>query len=217
MRRQNPPQAHIDKAKNIERYLRRPVIGSVYAGLGVLYAVLVSAIFVGLIQGSLLKGTAITIAVFAAIVLVPAGAAFLGFFVSPNDPISHWLIAAADKWRRPLDTPPELYTFRELMLNGETSCIKISFSLPVVNHTEEVKERIYNYVHGVLGKECGARTSLPSRLEIQNLIEAPMEILASEQDIPILYWEVHEVYEIQAAFGLNENPLSAGYWAGMGA
>lgn len=217
MRRQNPPQEHIERAKRIEQYLRRPVIGSVYAGLGILYAVLASAIFVGLIRGSLLKETPVTIAVFAAIVLVPAGAALLEFLMSPNDPISRWLIRISDNWRRPLDTTPELYTFRELMMNGEASCIKISFCLPVENNTAEVKERLYNYAHGVLGKECASREEPPTSLEIQNLIEAPMEILASECDIPMLYWEVQEVYEMQDAFAPTEDRLSTQYWAGMGA
>lgn len=216
MRRQNPPQAYIEKARQIERYMRRPVIGLVYASLGILYAVLTWVIFVSLVRDSLLKETPIAVAVLAAIVLVPAAGAFLGVFVSPNDPISHRLAAAADKWRRPLDTPRELFTFRELMMSGETSCIRISFYLPPESKTGEIKERIYNYAHGVLGKECGSLTAPPSRLEIQNLIEAPMEILASECDIPILYWEVDEVYEMQPGFN-TPNTLSPQYWAGIGA
>ncbi|HEV2463883.1 MAG TPA: hypothetical protein VGT04_08765 [Acidobacteriaceae bacterium] len=215
MRRQNPPQANIEKAKHIERYMRRPVIGMVYASLGIVYAVFAWAIFFSLVRDSLLAETPITVAVFAAIVLVPAGGAFLGVFVSPNDPISHRLAEVADKWRRPLDTPAELFTFRELMMSGETSCIKISFFLPLNNRTGSIKERIYNYVHGVLGKECGLRTAPPPRLEVQNLIEAPMEILASECDIPILYWEVDEVYEMQPGFN-TPNTLSPQY-SGMGA
>lgn len=216
MRRQNPPQANIEKAKHIEQYMRRPVIGMVYASLGILYAVAAWAIFMSLVRDSFLKETPLTVAVFAAIVLVPAAGAFLGVFMSPNDPISHRLAAAADKWRRPLDTPPELFTFRELMMGGETSCIKISFYLPPESKTGEIKERIYNYAHGVLGKECGSRTAPPPGLEIQNLLESPMEILASECNIPILYWEVDEVYEMQPGFN-TPNTLSPQYWAGMGA
>ena len=196
--------------------MRRPMIGVMYASLGIVYAVFVWAIFVSLVRDSILKQTPTTVAVFAAIVLVPAMGALLGVFMSPNDPISRWLAAAADKWRRPLDTPAELFTFRELMMSGETSCIKISFFLPPESKTGEIKERIYNYAHGVLGKECGLRTVPPSALDIQNLIEAPMEMLAAERNIPILYWEVDEVYEMQGEFN-SLNALSPQFWAGMGA
>lgn len=216
MRRQNPPQANIERAKHIERYMRRSVIGVVYASLGIVYAVFVWAIFLSLVHDSLLRQTPVTVAVFAAIVLVPATGAFLGVFASPKDPISRWLAGTANKWRRPLDTPAELFTFRELMMSGETSCIKVSFFLPLENKTGETKERIYNYAHGALGRECGLRSTPPTRLEIQNLIEAPMEILAAERNIPILYWEVDEVYEMEPGFNIS-NTLSPQYWSGMGA
>lgn len=217
LRSQNPPQANIEKAKQIERYLQRRFIGTVYASLGIVYALLVSAIFWGLIHASLLKGGRVIVSVVVAIALVPAAMVFLGYFVSPNDPISNWLLKIAGKWRQPLDTTSELYTFRELMLGGETTCIKISFYLPVENHTDVVKERLYNYVHGVLGRECGARTEPPSLREVQNLIDAPMEILASEFDVPVLFSEVHEVYLMQAMLDFPAIKGSGRYWTGIGA
>lgn len=207
MRRQNPPQAHIAKAEQIEKYLHPAIIGCVYAGLGVFYALLVSAIFGALFHGSVLKNSPLTVAIFAAVVVVPAMLAFAGFFFRPRDPLSRSLTSIAQTWRRPLELRVEECTFTEWLVGGESVRVKALFYYPAVSHTDEVKQRIYSYGRSALMRDCSLRESAPSRAEAEAAFDAALEMVAKECGVPILYSEVWEISQISSNVELAEGSL----------
>lgn len=207
LRRQNPPQAHITRAEHIERYLHPAIIGSIYAGLGIFYALLVSAIFGVLLHGAVLKNSPATMGVFAFIVVVPAMLAIGGFFVRPNDPLSRSFLRVAQTWRRPLDLHAEDCTFSEGLMNGESVRVKALFYYPVEGRSPEVIERVHSYVKSALMRNCSLRSSAPTQEEVADAINGALEIVAHECGIPILYCEIQSVSQVNSNLELCEGRL----------
>lgn len=213
MRRQNPPQVHLQNAQELEKYLRPGWIIPAYAIAGSLYIAFVAVTFVLLIHDSMLNPTHAAVTTFAVIGLVPTMAAVLFCFIRPHDPLSSWINRAAKEWRQPLALAPEECTFKELLGNGDGVCIKISLIYPVKHQSQEIKERLYVYVKSSLGRDCSLWITAPTFQQVEEAIEPALEIVASECGIPVLYSETQSIESIQADFNFQEGELaSAEFW-----
>lgn len=217
MRNQNPPPAHIEKAHEIEQFLGAATIGSVYGVAGVFYCVIVWVTFAFLVDESFLNLTPLTVTVFAAIAFIPALLALLAYLIRPKDPLSLYIQKHANVWRRPLGVTPEQCIFNEMLMNGETICVQLSFFYPPADQTQEVKERLYTYVNAVLAKHCSTRETLPTNEEVQEVIAPALEVVATERDISVLYSQIRDVRKLPNSFNSDwdtETPID--YWGGTG-
>lgn len=212
MRRQNPPQAYLDKASEIEKYSSPLTTAAIYGTVGILYAVFIALIFGILLYKSVLNPTAPIVTIFAAIAFIPAIFAFLTWFLRPNDPLTSHIRELADVWRRPLNVTPEQCTFKVNRTDGEILCVDLSFYYPVSQQTAAVKERLYTYVHSTLTCNCTIRVGVPTPEEIEHLLDRPLEMLAAEAKIPVLYLEVRNVYSSHDQDFLDMRTLGTGTW-----
>ncbi len=212
MRRQNPPQAYLDKAQRIEKYLSPLTTAAIYGTCGILYAVFIALIFGILVSTSVLNPTAAVVTIFAAIAIIPATLAFLAWFLRPNDPLSRYIQQLADVWRHPLNVPPDSCTFKVFRNDGEVLCVELLFFYPSTQQTAPVRERLHTYVHGALANNYTLSTGVPTRVEVETLLDRPLEILASESGIPVLYLEVREVYISREHDSATGDFLGTGTW-----
>jgi hypothetical protein len=194
MRRQNPPQIYLDRALEIEKYLRPIAIASVYVIAGICYCMVVSLIFGVLINDSMLNPTPATITLFAILGFVPAALLFLAPFLRPHDPLSSYVTELANSCRRPLSVTPDDCTFKVPLVDGETLFINLGFYYPLKDHTSDVREKLYTVVHGALTSAFYARPTAPTPREIDAVLSAPLELLADERHIPVLYSEIRDAY-----------------------
>jgi len=209
MRRQNPPQAYLDKAQRIEKYLSPLTIAAIYATCGTLYAVFIALIFGILVYTSVLNPTAAVVTIFAAIAIIPATFAFLASFLRPNDPLSTYIQQLADVWRQPLNVPPDSCTFKVRRTDGEELCVELLFFYPSTKQTAAVRERLYTYVHGALANRYALYIGEPTCEEIESLLDRPLEMLATEFGIPVFYLEVRDIH-------ITREQDSAGDYLGTG-
>jgi hypothetical protein len=205
MRRQNPPQAYLDRAQNIEKYLSPLTLAAVYGMGGILYAVFISLIFGLLVYASVLDPSPGVVTIFSAIAFIPAIFAFLAWFLRPNDPLSSHIMSLAEAWRRPLNLPADECTFKTRFMDGEVLYVELSFYYPSIQQTAPVKERLYTYVHSALASHCAMRAGVPTHQEIENVLDRPLDVMATESGIPVLYLEIREVYSS------HEKPVADDY------
>lgn len=207
MRKQNPPQANLENAEYLERYLRPSVILPVYTVAGLASIAAITLAFTYLIHNRNLAATQTTFALFVTLICIPAVAVVAFCVLRPRDPISAWLIGGAKSWRRPLDLHREECSFRELLGNGEGLSVKLSLFYPVRNNTEEVRQNLFLYLQAALSKECSMSIEAPDRERIEQMIDSAVEIVAEEGGVPVLYSEVAEITTIHA----EQNYLSGDF------
>ncbi|MGB7189207.1 MAG: hypothetical protein WBD10_03670 [Acidobacteriaceae bacterium] len=213
MRKQNPPQAYLENAEYLERYLRLPVILPVYAIAGLLCIGIVTLTFTLLIHNGILSSTPPVISAFVTLLCLPVVVAVAFCFLRPRDPMSAWLMSGVRTWRQPLELHREDYTLKELLGNGEGLSVKLAVYSPARNQTKDLKERLYLYMQAALARDCSMRIAAPDKGQIDAAIEPALEIVASESGVPVLYSEVLEVEMIQADFNFQQGDLeSAEYW-----
>jgi hypothetical protein len=213
MRRQNPPQAHLDKAQEIEKYLSPSMTAAIYGICGISYAVLVSLIFAAFVYESILRPTPAVVTIFAVIAFIPAIFIFLAWFLRPNDPVSSYITGLVDLWRRPIGVTPDPCTFKITLMDGESLQIKLSFYYPSKDQTSRVKERIYTSIHGALTKDFYLGAKLPTGQEIESALDASLEMLAAECGIPVLYLEIENVDTSHQSSAAEAEYLRTGTWA----
>jgi hypothetical protein len=213
MRRQNPPQAHIDNAVEVENFLRPARIIGAYAVLSALYVALIASAYAVFAREALVNTTARNTGLFFVAAIVPLLIAVLFCVLRPRDPISLWLTSIARQWRIPVQLAAEDHTFKELLGDGDGLCIKLSLYYPAKLHSQEIKDQLYLYVNGALSRECSMRIKVPTLEQIEEAIEPALEIVGSERNILVLYPVVREVYKIQSDFNFHEGELeSAEFW-----
>jgi hypothetical protein len=215
MRRQNPPQSYIDKAKEIEKYLAHGTLAFIYAIAGVSYIGISSLIFAALVYGSEVNITKMSVMVFALLAFIPATFVFLAYFLRPNDPLSRYITKLANSCRRPFAVPPHECTFRVQLLDGESLSMRLAFRYPLKDQTLEVKERLYTIVHGALAQEFRSRSagSTPTDKEIQSVLDTQLTLLAEERGIPVLYLEILDVCSSRKDTPAQVEYLSTGTWS----
>jgi hypothetical protein len=209
VRRKNPPQEYLDKAEDLEKFLRPITIASIYALFAVLYAMVVAVVFTVLVHSLILSATPSATTFFVLVGSVPMAFAVLTLFIAPHDPLSSYIARLAKSWRRPLDVHPDELVFRELLMDGDALCFKIGVYYPWPNQTQDIKERLYTYVNGALAKDCAMRDVIPTNNEVEDVINGPLELLASEHGIPILYAEIRDICRLRGAYDVNTNNLTS--------
>src|SRR5690348_5551459 len=105
MRRQNPPQAHIENAVEVENFLRPVMIVGAYAVLSALYVALVASGYAVFAHEAVVSISPRNTALFLAAAIVPLLLAVLFCIIRPRDPISMWLTSIARQWRTPVALP----------------------------------------------------------------------------------------------------------------
>jgi hypothetical protein len=206
MRRQNPPQDHINKAQELEKFLDPITIAAMYAIFGILFALFASVVYAVLIHSFILEPTRSISTIFVVVGGIPLVFAFVAYFSTPRDPVSSYIKKLASAWRRPFDVSPDEFVFQELLMDGEALCFKLAIYYPSENHTADVKERLYNYLNGALAKDCSTRVSIPNELDIEEAIDPQLEIIASEWGIPVLYSQIREVCKLRGVYSNNLSP-----------
>ena len=206
MRRHNPPQDHIHRAQELEKFLDPITIAAMYAIFGIVFALFLSIIYALLVHSYILEPTRSISTIFVVVGGVPLVFAVVAYYLSPRDPVSSYIRSLADAWRRPIDVSPDEFVFQELLMDGEALCFKLAVYYPLKSHNAYVKERLYTYVNGALAKHCSTRAIMPTDLEIEEAIDPPLEQMASECDIPVLYSEVREVCKLRGAYSNNLSP-----------
>jgi hypothetical protein len=200
MTRQNPPQVFLDKAQELERLLRPTSIAAIYAIFGIIYAIVVGVGFGILVRNFAVNPTKPVVTLAIAIACLPMLLAILALFLAPHDPLSAHIRSMADSWRRPLNVQPDELVFRELLIDGEAICLKVGVYYPPKNRTTDIKERLYTYVNGALAKDFAMRDAIPTNREVEDVINGPLELLATEHGIPVLYSEIREVCKIRGVY-----------------
>lgn len=194
MRRQNPPQACMERAREIEKYLSPTPLAFIYGIAAVAYAIAVTLFFGLLTATGAIVETGLAVMVFALIGLIPAVFIFMAVFMRPRDPVSRYIKSAADSIRRPLPVSPEDCTFKVHLMDGETLCVKMSFFYPAEDRSADLKERLYTIVHGALSQDFSTRVIVPTCSEIEATLDQPLALLAEERDIPVFYPEIRDVF-----------------------
>jgi hypothetical protein len=212
MKLQNPPQAFLEKAQDLEKYLNPTTIVSLYAAAAVLYVAFVALIFAVLYSASIVSPTPTVYILFAIVAFVPAILIFLLSFLRPQDPVSACITTRANAWRRPLDVPPDQSTFKVRLMDGAIVCVDLTFYYPSTDQTALIKERLYTYVHSALANDCSMRTVKPAPEEIERVLNRPLDMVAEEADIPVLYLEVRNVYNSGDQDDVVVDYLSTGTW-----
>lgn len=207
MRKQNPPQANLENAEYLERYLQPTVIYSVYAIAAVLCVAVVALCFALLIWNQTLAATETTFVALAVLVCLPVAAALVLSFLRPRDPLSAWLTGGVKTWRRPLELHRQDCKFRELLGSGEGLSVKLALFYPVKNNSEEVRQHLFVYLKAALARECSMHIKAPDQREIEAVIDSALELVAQEGGVPVLYSEVAEVETIHA----EQNYLSGDF------
>lgn len=213
MRRQNPPQAHINNAVEVENFLRPARIIGAYAVLSALYVALIASAYAVFAREALVNTTARNTDLFFVAAVIPLLVAVLFCVLRPRDPISLWLTSIARQWRTPVQLAAEDHTFKELLGDGDGLCIKLSLYYPAKLQSQEIKDQLYLYVNGALSRECSMRITIPTAQQLEEALEPALEMVGSERNILVLYPVVREVYKIQSDFNFHEGDLeSAEFW-----
>jgi hypothetical protein len=211
MRRLNPPQDCLRKAREIERYLRPAALAAIYALLGLGYLVLISLAFVALLYAGILNPTPIIATSAAVIAFVPSIFAFLAHFLRPHDPLSCYISKHVNRWRQPIAVPAEQHTFKARLRNGDDVSVALSFYYPEQCKTIEVRERLVSSVKRSLGRYLLSRATLPTYREIENALDRAVESVADECNIPVLYLEVIGIDRVLSAHSPFQQDSIAAY------
>ena len=203
MRRQNPPQASLEQAQYIERYLSRPAITVAYALCATMFFGFVSLLFAVLVHDYIVNPTPTTIVFFVVVALVPGILAFLACRRRPDDPLSWSIMRLANSRRIPLNVAADRRSFKVLLMNGETICVNFSFHYPVRSQSVELGERLDTFVRAALERECSKHSMLPSEMAIEDAIDGVLELIAHQFDIPVLYPEIRDVHKVRDAYSLT--------------
>lgn len=215
MRRQNPPEASLDQACAIERYLNPTAIAAAYTLFASLSFTFIALLFAMLVYDYILIPTAGTITVFVVIALAPGAVALLAFKQKPNDVVSVCIRSLADSKRRPVEVAPDPHAFKVLLMSGETLCVNFGFYYPASYHTTEIKERLNVFVRAALQGECTKRAELPTDREIEDAIDDALEVVAAEFGIPVLYPELRDMHKIRDAYS-KQLDLTSSEFLGTG-
>jgi hypothetical protein len=212
MKRQNPPQSSLERADAIEKYLSPVSIASMYGVLGIFYIAIVSLLFADLVANSDVSVSATSVTIYVAFAIIPASFLMLAWILRPEDPLSRHFFHLASRWRQPIALPPDCCTFQALMMDGEPISIKLSFYYPGGDQTALTKERLYTYVQAALASDCCMRYKMPTRRQLELVIDKPLETLAEELKIPILYCEIEDIYsmregDIHAALAIESSHI----------
>lgn len=203
MRRQNPPQASLDQAQSIERFLNTAAIASVYALCSAAFFGFTSLLFAVLVHDYILNPTPTTIAFFAMVGLAPAILAFFACRRRPDDPLSWSIMRLANSRRIPISVAADPRSFKVLLMNGETICINFSFYYPAKCQSAELSGRLDTYVRAALERECSKHSMLPSEMAIEEAIDSVLELIAHQFDIPVLYPETRDIHKVRDAYSVT--------------
>ena len=215
MRRQNPPQASLDQARALEKYLNRASIGTIYALFATVSFALVTMFFALFVYDNLVAASAAAVAVFAMMALLPAVLALLLFRWAPGDPVSIVIRGVADSRRRPLPVNPIPISFKVLLGTGEVLCLNFWFHSPVKSQTAAVRERLICYVRAALEQRCMNLSEVPGEEEIEEEADRALEKVALECAIPVLYSEIRDMHKIRDSYSRLDD-LSPSEYLGTG-
>lgn len=209
MRSQNPPQAYLDKAVTIEKYLRPAMIASIYAIAATAWAVFIGLGFAVLVYLSAASDTPIAITIVLAFALIPAAYAVAAWFRRPDDLISAYLTRYANMWRIPVKLTCDEQLFKVMLMTGDVLGISISFYYLAKEETADLKKELYTLTHAAISAVASTRHSAMSDREVEEIMDPALERVAIEFGLPVLYAEVHEVGKYQEAYtiGQDNNPL----------
>ena len=200
MRRQNPPQASLDQALYLEKYLRPAALAAIYALCAMLCFGFIAVLFAVLVHDYILNPTWGSITFFSLAGSVPVVLGFLAYSRRPDDPLSRSIRGLAESRRCPISVAADPRTFKVLLMNGDSVCINFSFYYPENYHMPEVGERLIMYVHSALEQDCSMRERLPNEREIEDAIDCALELLAAQFDIPVLYPEIRDIHKIRDSY-----------------
>lgn len=213
MRRQNPPQAHLDSAAQIEKYLRPITIFPAYGILAAAFLAVIALLFVLFLNESILAPTESTITTFLIVGAIPVLLALIFCVSRPHDPISLWLRGMAKDWRTPLELSAQDCTFKQMLGDGDGLSITLSLYYPAKDHNPEKDKRIYTYVKSALARECSLRITTPSFEQIEEAIDPALEIVGKENNLLVLYPVVRDIHKVQPDYSFQERELeSAEFW-----
>ena len=215
MRRQNPPQASLDQALALEKYLTPIALGVVYTLCAVAGFAVVALLFAVLVYADILSPTAATTVIFSLAALMPAVFAFFAFSRRPGDPLSRSIRSLAEARRQPISVKADRYSFKVLLMTGEPLCVNLAFHYPAKHHLPEVRERLNVYVRSTLERECCNRWDMPEDWEITNVVDRALDVVAAEFEIPVLYSELRDVHKIRDAYS-NREDLTPSEYLGLG-
>lgn len=200
MRRQNPPQASLDQALYLEKYLHPVAIAAIYALCAMLAFGFIALLFAVLVHDYLLNPTWLSISVFSLAGLVPLVLGFLANSHRPDDPLSLAIRGLAESRRCPISVTADPRAFKVLLMSGDSACINFSFYYPQKNHTPELGDRLIMYVRAALEQDCSMRSRLPNEQEIEDAIDCALELLSAQFDIPVLYAEIRDIHKIRDSY-----------------
>jgi len=215
MRRQNPPQASLDQALALEKYLNPFALSVVYALCAIAGFAVVALLFAVLVYSYILNATATVTILFSLVASVPAVLAILGFLRRPHDPLSRSIRSLAASRRRPISVKADRYSFKVLLMTGEPLCVNLAFRYPAKYHLPEVRERLNAFVRSALEHECCNRSGLPRDHEITSVVDRALDIVAAEFEIPVLYSELRDMHKIRDAYS-NREDLTPSEYLGLG-
>ncbi|MGH9585487.1 MAG: hypothetical protein ACRD3F_00930, partial [Acidobacteriaceae bacterium] len=201
MRQQNPPSTHIKKAEEFEKYLRPGTLACLYGAIAVLCDSVIALVFAGLVLGSVLNPTSLTITIAAVVGCVPLLSALAAYWRRPHDPLSYYLGGLAKEWRRPLEVSGDECMFKTNIRTGdEMLLVKLRFQYPLKYQTLEIKERLYTHTHAALTSEFSMTYSLPGFSDVERALGPSVETLAAEYDIPVLFTEVLDIRKMRVVY-----------------
>lgn len=213
MKRQNPPQSHLENAARIESYLRPITVIPAYAILAAISLAVIALFFVLILNESILTPAESTITTFLIVGSIPVLLAAIFCVSRPRDPISLWLNSMARQWRTPIELAAQECTFKELLGDGDGLSITVSIYYPAKNHNRTTDTRVYTYVNSALARACSLRITIPNFQQVEEAIDPALEILHKEDNLLVLYPEVRDIHKIQSDYNFHEGELeSAEFW-----
>lgn len=216
MRRQNPPQASLDQAQSLEKFLRPAAVAAAYSLWAALAFGFVALLFAVLVHDYLLSPTLLVTAAFVLIGLVPGALGLFAWKHRPGDPFSRIIQYLLD-WRRlPISVFAHPCTYKFLLMNGEVLCINSALCYPVRYDSAELKDRLNVCVRAALEQECSNRTTLPADHEIEHAADLALEMIASEFNIPVLYLEIRDTRKIRDAYSAADDLAPSEYLGSTG-
>lgn len=215
MRRQNPPQASLDQALALERYLNPVQLGMVYVICATVGFVIITILFAILASGYLVKPTNAIAMVFAILALSPWALALIEFLRRPDDLLSTFFRSLANSRRQPLSVVDDRCAFKVLLMTGEPLCVNLAFYYPAKNHTQQVQERIFAHVRIALDHYISFLNDPPTDSEVLDTVDRALDSIASEFDIPVLYCAVRDQHKIRDAYSRLDDVLTPSEYLGL--
>lgn len=215
MRRQNPPQASLDQAIVLEKYLNPAPLGVAYAVCAAAGFVAITILFAVLASGYLLSPTGTTTTVFVLLALSPAVLAVIEFRRRPADLLTAFIRSLVNSRRQPIEVVADRCAFKVLLMTGETLCVNLAFHYPAKNHVQPVQERIFGHVRQALERDASLRTDPPTDSEVLDIVDRALENVASEFSIPVLYSDVRDLHKIRDAYSRTDDVLTPSEYLGL--